>query len=240
MENQIKATKAERRAKLLDRMRQDYLKPGAKNDYVAVEITKELLPQIQEIDKLAYPELKEDGYAEIPDMEEWLAANPDMYPAAIASKKTGKVEAYICLSPLKPETYQKFKDGEILDVDLEASDIIPFQKGKNDCLQMDVASRQQKLPRDGAILLLDTFEKKIAALAQEGKYINNVLYDICSQMGFDSANLIADITKVGETHYDDVPKDVAGMYEGRLHLSKRIEQAMQSKQEQASINERIQ
>ena len=64
MENQIKATKAERRAKLLDRMRQDYLKPGAKNDYVAVEITKELLPQIQEIDKLAYPELKEDGYAE--------------------------------------------------------------------------------------------------------------------------------------------------------------------------------
>lgn len=233
MENQIKETKAERRAKLLDRMRQDYLKPDAKNDYVAVEITKDLLPQIQEIDKASYyEELGEDGYAEIPVMEEWLAVNPDMYPAAIASKKTGKVEAYICLSPLKPDVYQKFKNGEILDIDLEASDITPFQKGKNDCLQMDVASRQKKLPRDGAILLLDTFEKKIASLAKEGKYINNVLYDICSQMGFDSANLIADIEKVGETHYKDVPMDVSGMYEGRLHLSQKIEQTMQSNQEQ--------
>ncbi len=233
MENQIKETKAERRAKLLDRMRQDYLKPDAKNDYVAVEITKELLPQIQEIDKASYyEELGDDAYAEISDMEDWLDANPEMYPAAIANKKTGIVEAYICLSPLKPDVYQKFKNNEILDVDLEASDLMPFQKGKNDCLQMDVASRQKKLPRDGAILLLDTFEKKIASLAKEGKYIGNVLFDICSQMGFDSASLIADIEKVNESHYGDAPKDVSGMYEGRLHLSRKIEQTLQSKQEQ--------
>ena len=53
-------------------------------------------------------------------------------------------------------------------------------------------------------------------------------FDICSQMGFDSANLIADIEKIADSHYEDAPKDVAGMYEGRLRLSKKIEQEMQS------------
>ncbi len=231
MENK-EEIKLERRAKLLARMREDYLKPGAKNNYVAVNVTKEHLPQIQEIDKAAYQELGEDGYAEISDMEEWLNASPDMYPAAIANKETGKLEAYICLTPLKAEVYKKFKNGEILDVDLEASDLMPFQKGNNDCLQMDVASRQRKLPKDGAILLLDTFEKKIASLAKEGKFVGNVLYDICSQMGFDSANLIADVEKIADSHYDDVPK-VAGMYEGRLKLSKKIEKEMQAQDEKS-------
>ncbi len=230
MENNLikKEDRLERRSKLIERMRQDYLGTNAmKNNYVAVEITEELLPQIQEIDKASYPELGTEGYAEISDMKEWLAANPDMYPAAIANKKTGVVEAYICLSPLKPDVYQKFKNNEIKDVDLEASDLTPFLKGTNDCLQMDVASRQRKLPRDAAILLLDTFEKKITALAKKGKFIGNVLFDVCSQMGFDSASLIADIEKVNATHYG-VAEDVAGMYEGRLKLSKKIEQEMQS------------
>jgi len=97
---------------------------------------------------------------------------------------------------------------------------------------MDVASRQQKLPRDGAILLLDTFEKKIASLAKEGKFVGNVLYDICSDDGLKSTYIIANVKKIADSHYDDVPS-VSGMYEGRLKLSEKIEKEMQAQDEKS-------
>jgi hypothetical protein len=220
-------TQDEKREALLKRLEQDYLNSD-KNKFKAIfDFDENRLKEVQQIDKLSYgEELGDAACASMEDYVAWLKANPDMY-VGVVNKETDILEAYICFVPLKKETYKRFKAGEILDVDLDASDFTPFEKGVNDCLQMDVASREQKISRSAAITLIDAFKTRIKNLAKEGKYIGNVLYDICSQMGYDSANLISDMEKVGETHYEGVT-NVAGMYEGRLKISKEIEKTLKT------------
>ncbi len=223
--------KNERQIKMLARMIYDYVVgPNAEknNNYIADNVTKNRLQEIQDINKIAYAELGEDGYVPIPQAEAWLEASPNMFPAAITNKETGKLEAYICMTPLKSDAYEKMKKGETLDVGLDAKDMAPLQKGKNNCLLMDVASMHSKLSRAAAATLFYSFLKNVAKFERQGMFIDNVIVDICTQMGFDSASLVLDMKKVRETNYEDAPAS-AGLYEGKIKpLLQKIEQEIQT------------
>lgn len=235
--------KNETQIKLMARMIYDYVVgPDAekKNNYMADKVTEARLQEIQDINKKAYAHLGEDGYVEIPVAQAWYRATESkienngqivegtMFPAAITNKETGRLEAYIAMTPLKADSYNKFKKGELLDVDLDAKDMLPFQKGKNQCLLMDVASMNSKLPRSAAATLFYAFLKQMDALKNVGVEVDNIIVDVCTEMGFNSANFVLDMKQTRATNYEDAPEDAA-LYEGKIKptLLQQIEQEIE-------------
>ena len=233
----------ESQIKLLAHMIYDYVVgPDAdkKNNFVADKVTEDRLQEIQDINKKAYAHLGEDGYVEIPVAKAWYRATESkienngkvvegtMFPAAITNKETDRLEAYIAMTPLKADSYNKFKKGELLDVDLDAKDMIPFQKGKNQCLLMDVASMNSKLSRPAAATLFYGFLKQMDSLEKAGVEVDNIIVDVCTEMGFNSANLVLDMKKARETNYEHAPEDAA-LYEGKIKptLLQQIEQEIE-------------
>ena len=236
--------KNEAQVKLLARMIYDYVVgPNAKekNNFVADKVTEDRLQEIQDICKKAYEHLGPDNsHVPLPTAIAWYRATESkienngkvvegtMFPAAITNKETGKLEAFIAMTPLKADSYNKFKKGELLDVDLDAKDMIPFQKGKNQCLLMDVASMNSKLSRAAAATLLYAFLKQMDALEKAGVEVDNIIVDVCTEMGFNSANLVLDMKQARATKYGDAPEDAA-LYEGKIKptLLQQIEQAIE-------------
>ncbi len=237
--------KNETQVKLMARMIYDYVVgPDAekKNNYMADKVTEARLQEIQDINKKAYAHLGEDGYVEIPVAKAWYRATESkienngevvegtMFPAAITNKETGKLEAYIAMVPLKKSAYDILKKGSTddKDVDIPAEDMLPFQKGKNQCLLMDVASMNSKLPRSAAATLFYAFLKQMDALKKAGVEVENIIVDVCTEMGFNSANLVLDMKQARATNYEDAPEDAA-LYEGKIKptLLQQIEQEIE-------------
>ena len=238
-----KINKDEAQIKLMARMIYDYVVgPDAekKNNFIADKVTENRLQEIQDINKKAYAHLNENGYVDIPTATAWYRATESkienngqiiegtMFPAAITNKETGRLEAYIAITPLKADSYNKFKKGELLDVDLDAKDMLPFQKGKNQCLLMDVASMNSKLSRPAAASLFYAFLKQMDALKKAGVEVDNIIVDVCTEMGFNSANLVLNMKHARETKYGDAPDDAA-LYEGKIKptLLQQIEQEIE-------------
>ncbi|MBO4823243.1 MAG: hypothetical protein J5580_01600 [Clostridia bacterium] len=234
----------EAQIKLLARMFYDYVVgPNAKekNNFVADKVTEARLQEVQDICKKAYAHLGEyNSHVPLPTAIAWYRATESkignngkvvegtMFPAAITNKETGRLEAFIAMTPLKPDSYNKFKKGELLDVDLDAKDMMPFQKGKNQCLVMDVASMNSKLSRPAAATLLYAFLKQMNALEKAGVEVDSIIVDVCTEMGFNSANLVLDMKQARGTKYDVAAEDAA-LYEGKIKptLLQQIEQEIE-------------
>ena len=123
------------------------------------------LKQAIELDKKTYKD--ETLMGSLEKCKKWLGACPDMY---ISIYDNEKMVGYINFVPLTPKCFKKFKNGEMSDYEIDASDILPYHKGENLCLLMSiVVDKKYQNGETIKILTNALFVKRfvVAALVQE-------------------------------------------------------------------------
>lgn len=86
------------------------------------EVTNTDIEQAVELDGLVY----DDVYHVDPTLcEEWVKANPDIYVMA-KDKATNKIIAYVNISPVTEECYEKLKNGDFIDTGITSDMILSY------------------------------------------------------------------------------------------------------------------
>ncbi len=133
------------------------------------------LKQAIELDKKAYKD--ETLMGSLERCKQWLDACPDMY---ISIYDNEKMVGYINFVPLTPACFEKFKNGEMSDDEIQGSDILPYHKGKNLCLLMSIVVDEKYQNGETINLLTNALFDKINSLAKEKKYITKILAECVS------------------------------------------------------------
>lgn len=86
------------------------------------EVTNSDIEQAVALDGLVY----DDVYHVDPTLcEEWVEANPDIYVMA-KDKKSGKIIAYVNISPVTEECYERLKNGDFIDTGITSDMILSY------------------------------------------------------------------------------------------------------------------
>ena len=112
--------------------------------------------------------------------KQWLDVCPDMY---IVIYDNEEMVGYINFVPLTPACFEKFKNGEMSDDEIEASDILPYHKGENLCLLMSIVVDKKYQNGETIKLLTNALFDKINSLAKEKKHITQILAECVSDDG---------------------------------------------------------
>lgn len=136
------------------------------------------LKQAIELDKKTYKD--ETLMGSLERCKQWLGACPDMY---IAIYDNEEMAGYINFVPLTPACFEKFKNGEMSDYEIEASDILPYHKGENLCLLMSIVVDKKYQNGETIKILTNALFDKINSLAKEKKYITQILAECVSDDG---------------------------------------------------------
>ena len=136
------------------------------------------LKQAIELDKKAYKD--ETLMGSLERCKQWLDACPDMY---ISIYDNEKMVGYINFVPLTPACFEKFKNGEMSDDEIQDSDILPYHKGENLCLLMSIVVDEKYQNGETINLLTNALFDKINSLAKEKKYITQILAECVSDDG---------------------------------------------------------
>lgn len=86
------------------------------------QITRDDIREAVLLDTLVYDEIY---HVDTTQCEEWFAVNPDIYVMAKDSQ-TGKVIAYVNLSPVTDECYERIKNGDFIDTGITADMLLSY------------------------------------------------------------------------------------------------------------------
>lgn len=86
------------------------------------QVTKEDINQALDLDRLVYEDIYQ---VDSSICEEWFKVNPDIYVMA-KDIKTNTVIAYVNLSPVTDECYERIKNGDFIDTGITADMILSY------------------------------------------------------------------------------------------------------------------
>ena len=132
------------------------------------------------IDKIVYS----DEYIVTLDLcLEWGKRNPQIY-TMIRDNNTGKIVAYVNLSPVTDECYKKIKSGEFLDIYLPGEAIVPYDKpGLYNLYFSSIVILPEYQTTNMFFMLFNAVINKFIALADNGFYFKHIIADAVTGKG---------------------------------------------------------
>lgn len=88
----------------------------------ARQVTKEDIREAVILDTLVYDDIY---HVDTTQCEEWFAVNPDIYVMA-KDNRTNKVIAYVNVSPVTDECYERLKNGDFIDTGITADMLLSY------------------------------------------------------------------------------------------------------------------
>lgn len=144
------------------------------------KVNDKLLKEMIEIDKEAY---QGEDVGDFKRIKKWLEANDEIYTILTLDKK---VIGYICLLAITEETYNKFRNGNMKDFELEKSDLRKFDNA-NRFLIASLVLEKTHQSGQALLRLLFAFKNKIEKLKRRGADFSNIIMDCVSEQGEKSA-----------------------------------------------------
>ncbi len=86
------------------------------------QVTLEDITQAVHLDTLVYDDIY---HVDTTQCEEWFAVNPDIYVMA-KDTKTNRIIAYVNISPVTDECYERIKQGDFIDTGITADMILSY------------------------------------------------------------------------------------------------------------------
>ena len=161
------------------------------------DVTSQMIKDMIEIDKLVYePEMQGSEEASL----SWIEKNPDIYTYMI-DDKTGKVVGYINAMPVSDDLCAKIVNGESLDIEISADDILTFEDNNNYTLYFcSIAVHPDYRGTVAFTCLYNAFIKHLIHLTERGIFITKLLADGVTDKGARMCRL-SGLDKVLETSY---------------------------------------
>ena len=88
------------------------------------QVTKEDIREAVILDTLVYDDIY---HVDTTQCEEWFAVNPDIYVIA-KDNRTNKVIAYVNVSPVTDECYERIKNGDVIDTGITADMLLSYDR----------------------------------------------------------------------------------------------------------------
>jgi len=180
MENSAIEGKSEVR-NVLSSMKEDVF--ANKKEFIVIDgkdVTPKDIGEALELDKLVY---NEDQHLTLEQCVGYHKQNSDIY-TMIKDKGADRVIAYVNISPLTDEWYEKMKTGQQLDKGIPPEAIAPYKKGQlHNIYFCSIVVHPDYQGSEVFRLLLGGITRKFNKLANEGVLIKRVLSDDVSDAG---------------------------------------------------------
>jgi len=163
------------------------------------------LEDMVELDKLTY--LPEDS-ANIEELITWYNQNKDIF---VLLKDDKKLIGYSIFFPITKECYNKYKNGEILEGEIEGKDILNWQENCSHYVLFNNISINPKYQNGEAIKILTQGIKiKIDELKNKNIKLNNVVAECDSPDGIKYLTRTFNFKPVGTNNARGI------LYEGKM------------------------
>lgn len=144
------------------------------------EVTADDIRQALMLDALAYDEIY---HLEIETCLEWFKANPDIYFMAKESDG-GRVVAYINVSPVTDECYERLKKGDFIDTGISADMILDYDMAAPYSMYFSSIVVHPQYQNSAVFMqLVNAVMQKFILLGEHGVYIKRMLADAVTDNG---------------------------------------------------------
>ncbi len=102
----------------------------------------------------------------------------------IMLKDGAEVVGYINFSPVTESTYEAMRSGEMVDVAINADDLLAYEKGGYyDAYLSSILLKKEYRGNRYSILMLNKLAELICDLAEKGIFIRRIVADVISEIG---------------------------------------------------------
>lgn len=144
------------------------------------EVTKDNIRQALELDRLVYDE---EYYVSLEQCLEWYNVNNQIY-VMVYDEETQKIIAYINLSPVTEEYYNKIRSGQFIDTLLPAEAIVPYDFPDLYYLYFSSIVIHPDYQNTGVLkVIFDAIVKKMMSLGRDDIYFKKMVADAVTDRG---------------------------------------------------------
>lgn len=161
------------------------------------EVTHEDIEQAVELDSLLYDDVY---HVDTSQCDEWFAVNPDIYVMA-KDLKSNRIIAYINVSPITDECYDRIKNGDFIDTGITADMILSYDMPFVYSIYFSsIAIHPDYRNTEVFSLLMNAIVDKFINLGNRGIFIRRMIADAVSQSGEKFCKMFGMSKIVGSDH----------------------------------------
>lgn len=150
------------------------------------QITIEDIREAVMLDMLVYDDIY---HVDTKQCEEWFEVNPDIYVMA-RDDQTGRIIAYVNISPVTDECYERIKRGDFIDTGITADMILSYDMPfPYNVYFFSIVIHPEYQNSDVFVLLFNAVVKKFITLGEHDVFVHRMIADAVTKNGEKFCNL---------------------------------------------------
>ncbi len=161
------------------------------------DVTRQHIDEAVCLDSIVYDDV---FHVDTSQCEEWFNVNPDIYVMA-KDEKTNRIVAYINVSPVTDECYDRIKNGDFIDTGITADMILSYDMPFVYSIYFSsIAIHPDYRNTEVFSLLMNAIVDKFINLGNRGIFIRRMIADAVSQSGEKFCKMFGMSKIVGSDH----------------------------------------